>query len=535
MPQSSATIAASPATPRWAEHESLLVREILKHIGRSLDPAEAVREMLHLLSELLGLNRGRVLLFDPGSKELVIRYAYGLTRAEIRRGRFAPGEGVTGQVFRTGEPAIIQDIDAEPAFLCRTVERERLPQETVAYLALPIESGGHIVGVLGVHRLRRRDRALADDLAMLRVVATLVGQVLQISRLVAERTAALESENRELKAALERTTAAARASGIIGESPQVVAALSAIERVAPTDASVLLLGESGTGKELFARALHLLSPRRDQPFVKVNCAAIPDALFESELFGHEKGAFTGATAARPGKFELAHGGTLFLDEVGELPLPMQAKLLRTLQERVVERVGGSRERPVDVRIVAATNRDLQQLVSDGMFRLDLFYRLNVVPLTLPALRERPDDVRELARHFTSRLNQAYQRNVTLTQGAIDALARFDWPGNVRQLANVLERVVLLAESGAVTAAEVGRVLAGESRVAAPDVDATPAVAPAKFGRYRAVSGSDRVRIDDALAATRGNKSAAAQSLGMTLRQLEYRVKQLGIDPARHRR
>ena len=247
MPQSSATIAASPATTRWAEHESLLVREILKHIGRSLDPADAVREMLHLLSELLGLNRGRVLLFDPGSKELVIRYAYGLTRAEIRRGRFAPGEGVTGQVFRTGEPAIIQDIDAEPAFLCRTVERERLPQETVAYLALPIESGGHIVGVLGVHRLRRRDRALADDLAMLRVVATLVGQVLQISRLVAERTAALESENRELKAALERTTAAARASGIIGESPQVVAALSAIERVAPTDASVLLLGESGTG------------------------------------------------------------------------------------------------------------------------------------------------------------------------------------------------------------------------------------------------------------------------------------------------
>jgi len=531
-----ATTAVAPVSNRWAEHESLLVRETLKRLGRSLDPADSIREMLHLLSELLGLNRGRVLLFDSEAKALTIRYAYGLTRAEMRRGRFAPGEGVTGKVYRTGEPAIVQDIDAEPAFLCRTVERERLPQETVAYIALPIESGGRIVGVLGVHRLRRRDRALSDDLEILRVVATLIGQVLQIRRLVEERTAALESENRELKAALERTAAAARASGIIGDSPQVVAALAAIERVAPTEASVLLLGESGTGKELFARALHLLSPRRDQPFVKVNCAAIPDTLFESELFGHEKGAFTGATAARPGKFELAHGGTLFLDEVGELPLAMQAKLLRALQERVIERVGGSRERSVDVRIVAATNRDLQQLVSEGRFRLDLFYRLNVVPLVLPALRERPDDVRELARHFTSRLNQAYQRNVTLTHDAIEALARFDWPGNVRQLANVLERVVLLADSGAVRASDIKRVLAGESRVAAPEgAAAQSAPETATFGRYRSVSTSDRARIEDALAATRGNKSAAAQRLGMTLRQLEYRVKQLAIDLARYRR
>ncbi|MCX7890801.1 MAG: sigma 54-interacting transcriptional regulator [Burkholderiales bacterium] len=534
---STPTTERSRASPsRWAEHESLLVREVLKRLGRSLDPADAVREMLHLLSELLGLNRGRVLLYDAEADALVIRYAYGLTQAEIRRGRFAPGEGVTGRVFRTREPAIVQDIDAEPAFLCRTVERSRLPQETVAYIALPIESDGRVVGVLGVHRLRRRDRALADDLAILRMVATLVGQVLQIRRLVERETAALATENRALKAALERAGAAARASGIVGDSPRVLAALAAIERVAPTDASVLLLGESGTGKELFARALHLLSPRRDRPFVKVNCAAIPDALFESELFGHEKGAFTGATAARPGKFELADGGTLFLDEVGELPLAMQAKLLRALQERVVERVGATRERRVDVRIVAATNRDLQGLVSAGSFRLDLFYRLNVVPVTLPALRERPDDVRALARHFASRLNQAYQRNVTLSQGAVEALARFPWPGNVRQLANVLERIVLLNDSGVVGAGEVERVLAAESRtVGAESAAPRPAEEPARFGRYRAVSAGDRDRIENALAATRGNKSAAAQHLGMTLRQLEYRIKQLGIDPARHRR
>jgi Nif-specific regulatory protein len=434
-------------------------------------------------------------------------------------------------VYASGKAALVQDIDAEPLFLCRTVERARLPQETVAFIALPIEVAGHVAGVLGVHRLRRRTRSLDNDMHLLGIVATLIGQRLRVDQLVAERTAELESENRELKSRLEGVAAAARASGIIGESPRLLAALRAIERVAPTGATVLLLGESGTGKELFARTLHLVSPRRDAPFVKVNCAAIPDGLFESELFGHEKGAFTGATAARAGKFELAHGGTLFLDEVGELPAGVQSKLLRVLQERSIERVGGSRERMVDVRIVAATNQDLQALVSAGRFRLDLYYRLNVVPIALPALRDRPEDARELTRHFLSRLNQAYQRNVVLAPRAYEALARHAWPGNVRQLANVLERAVLLAEGGTVSEPDIERVLREEGAITPPGSGATPAPpadAEPAYGRYRVVSESEREAIRSALAAARGNKTSAAQRLGMTLRQLEYRIRKLGI-------
>lgn len=513
----------------WADHERLLMREVTKRLGRSLDPREVIEEMLHLLSELLGLNRGRVLLLDPDSAALSIRYAYGLTDAEVRRGRFKPDEGITGQVFTTGVKAIIQDIDAEPGFLCRTVERERLPQETVAFMALPIAVSDRTIGVLGCHRLRRRDRALADDVQLLETMAVLVGQVLELNRLVEERTATLESENRALKQALQRATTAARSAGVVGESKALQAALSQVERVAGTEATVLLLGESGTGKELLARTLHLLSGRRDAPFVKVNCAAIPENLFESELFGHEKGAYTGATAARAGRFELAHRGSLFLDEIGELPLATQAKLLRVLQERVIERVGSSRERAVDVRIVAATNRDLHALVSEGRFRLDLFYRLNVLPITLPPLRERPEDVRALARHFVSQLNQTYQRNVAFSAQAVDALSHFPWPGNVRQLANVIERIVLLSESSRIGLADVERVLTAEARVSIePEAAPVTANAVPRAPRYASVIEDDRSSIVAAIARVGGNKTEAARSLGMTLRQLDYRVRQLGI-------
>ena len=242
------------------------------------------------------------------------------------------------------------------------------------------------------------------------------------------------------------------------------AALRQITQVANTVATVLLLGESGTGKELFARALHTASDRRDAPFVKVNCGAIPENLFESELFGHEKGAFTGAHTAKPGRFEDADGGTLFLDEVGDLPLLLQVKLLRALQEHQIQRVGGRKELPVNVRIVAATNRDLQQLVASGRFRLDLFYRLNVVPVKLPALRARPEDIPALARHFINLANDTFQRHTSLTPAALEQLIRFPWPGNIRQLQNIVERLVLLAEQPEIDAADVSKVLESERAV-----------------------------------------------------------------------
>lgn len=562
------TLNLKPAThtEELADQEALLVRESIRLLSKKTDPAYAIREMLHLLSELLGLNRGRVVLPDPERGGLVIRHAYGLTTEELHRGRYAWGEGITGRVMQTGEMLIVQDIDEESSYLARAVKREILPQGTVSFIALPIMVDQRIAGVLGVHRIRSRPRQLGKDIQILRTIAELIAQVFTIERLIEERTQPLKVENLTLKAALKHRGKAKSSWGIVGESPQLLASLEQLEQVSGSDATVLLLGESGTGKELFAHALHLQSPRRDKPFVKVNCAAIPETLFESELFGHEKGAFTGAINARIGRFEQADGGTLFLDEIGDLPLNVQTKLLRVLQEHVIDRIGGRKEIPIDVRIVAATHQDLMTLVRAGRFRLDLFYRLNVIPVRLPALRERQDDIKLLVRHFLFQLNQRHQKNVVITPAGLSSLVSYPWPGNIRQLFNVLERIVLLAREEQIDEPDVDYALVTEAqdqpldalsplamreampltpsammpppRPAAKSVYAAATPSPVSgfaesvqarsIRGYQPVSANERQQIEQALLAHRGNKSQAARMLNLTLRQLNYRIKVLGI-------
>ena len=525
------------AGPQWSAQELLLMHEVMRLVGREVQPARILREMLHLLSELLGLNRGRIVLADAvvpgGERTASIQHAYGLTAEEVARGRYHWGEGITGRVLASGLPAIVQDIDSEPDFLFRAIARAQLPDETVAFVALPIEVNGAPFGVLACHRLRSRQRRLSDDMALLSVLATLTGQLLQLERLVAEERAQLEARNQVLARALNAKSAR---YGMVGNSLPLLRALSELERVAQTQATVLLLGESGTGKELFARALHLASPRRDAPFIKVNCSAIPESLFESELFGHERGAFTGAHAARPGWFEQAHEGTIFLDEIGELPLSMQAKLLRTLQEGTLVRLGGQREIRVDVRLVAATHRDLQSEVAASRFRQDLFYRLNVIPIVLPSLRERSEDVHALTLHFASRANQMHERNVSFTPEAMARLQAHDWPGNVRELGNLVERIVLLADHPRVTDADLLRFLpeSGAQRALGPDAQrpgAAWAPAPGDHPGVRAYASAQshsREVLQQALDQHHGNQTRAAQSLGLTLRQLVYRLRKTGL-------
>ena len=518
------------------------MREVMKLVGRSLAPAFVLREMLHLMSELLGLNRGRMVLADDmadgAERTASVRHAYGLTAVEAARGVFRWGEGITGRVLASGLPAIVQDVDAEPLFLFRTVARADLPPQTVAFIALPIEVNGATVGVLACHRIRSRQRHLNDDLALLRILATLAGQLLQLEQLVAQERRQLAARNEALEHALDVGSAR---YGLIGRSPALLQALGELERVSASQATVLLLGESGTGKELFARAVHLASGRRDQPFIKVNCSAIPESLFESELFGYERGAFTGASSARAGWFEQAHGGTIFLDEIGELPLPLQSKLLRTLQEGTLVRLGGQREIRIDVRLVAATNRDLAREVQAGRFRQDLYYRLHVIPIRLPSLRERREDVRALALHFVSRANQAHQRNVNLAPDALARLEAHHWPGNIRELGNLIERLVLLADHTLVTAAALERfmpeALGDDPSAHQRPGHATPASAPtlpappagAGLVRdYLSAGSHDAQALQDALTRHGGNQSRAAQSLGLTLRQFGYRLKKAGL-------
>ena len=537
-----AAILRRDAVLDWREQETLLMREVMKLIGRSLAPDRVLREMLHLMSELLGLNRGRIVLADRVAGKTpvsgTVHYSYGLTRAEMARGQYAAGEGITGRVLATGGAMIIQDIDAEPLFLGRMVERADLPPETVAFIAVPIMEERRVAGVLGCHRIRSRVRPLADDLAILRILATIAGQILQLASAVEKRTAALEERNRLLEQSITHAT---QRFGIIGDAPVLQHAFMQCERVASTSATVLLLGESGTGKELFARALHNLSARRYKPFIKVNCAAIPESLFESELFGHERGAFTGAFDARAGWFERADGGTIFLDEVGEVPLAAQAKLLRALQESVVVRLGGKRETHIDVRVVAATHRDLDAAIVDGSFRADLFYRLNVIPIRLPALAERPGDIAMLAVHFASRSAQTHHRSIHLSADALTRLEAHDWPGNIRELGNVIERLVLLSAGPVVSADEVDAVLTPSAATRSRSARASQrpadgdgaagsaghdAVAPL-VREYRSHRSHERAALLAALARAGGNKSRAAQALGLTVRQFAYRLQKLG--------
>ncbi len=364
---------------------------------------------------------------------------------------------------------------------------------------------------------------------------------------------ALERDSLKRQVAALQSDVQNRYATIVGDSPKIKTIIESARRAANSDASILLLGESGTGKELFARSIHQWSPRQSMPMVVINCVALTETLLENELFGHERGAFTGAVQARAGWFEQAHGGSIFLDEIGELPLGLQAKLLRTLQEGTLVRLGATREVRIDVRLVAATNRDLAAEADAGRFRQDLFYRLNVVPIRLPSLRERREDIHPLALHFLNRANQIHQRNVHLAPEALTLLEQHPWPGNIRELGNVIERLVLLADHPLVHAPELARYLEGgrasphSQPLPAPAALAAPAAAPSSFSAptaaieaafgqtngplvrdYQPAHSHSSDTLTQALALHQGNQSRAAQSLGLTLRQFAYRLKKAGL-------
>lgn len=514
-------------------NESMVLLEAVQVLGRSLEPESTIPAVLRLLSQLVGLNRGRVVLPEEDGS-LRIHYAYGLRPEEKARGVYAAGEGITGHVMNTGRVCVVQDVDAEPAFLFRAVDRPTLPQGTVSFVAVPILTDKEPVGVLACHRIRNRNRAFEADIHLLRIIASMIGQTLRIHTLLRERTEYLEHQNQELRSALERQTVQ---HGILGTSPMLQEALDEATRVAGSDATVMLLGESGTGKEKFARMIHTHSHRHDGPFVCINCGAIPEHLLEAELFGHERGAFTGAVRTRAGKAEAADGGTLFLDEIGDMSLDLQTKLLRLLQERSVQRVGGDRDIPVDIRVITATHKDLQDAVNQGRFRLDLFYRLNVIPLRLPALRERAGDVPLLGRHFLDTFNHKYRHNLTLGAGVLPRLESYAWPGNIRQLENVIERAVLTARGTSIQAADIEHILAQESSVGdAPEETAHALGSPpfsqaqeANAGRpYQRIAESDPDVLRAALLRCRGNKTQAARELGLSTRQLQYRLNKFGL-------
>ncbi len=505
---------------RRADLELEALGEIASTLSHASDLNKALTSTLTILRLLLEMENGTVSLFDPVTGEVFVEAAPEMSDAERILGRLRPGEGIVGRTFQSGMPAVVPDVAEEPLFLDRTGTWRNF-RERRALLAVPIRDSRLTLGVLTVDRPHRLDPPAFDrDLRFLSVVAALVAVRVRLAQFESPRRLAAADDAPPLVPAHERFP------GIVGSSRRMRDLMGLVGRVASSRATVLLRGESGTGKELIARALHEASPRAGRPFVAVSCAAIPESLFESELFGHDKGAFTGALATRPGRFEMADGGTLFLDEVGEIPLPLQAKLLRVLQERQFERVGGRRTLTVDVRIVAATNRDLEEAVRRGAFRLDLYHRVSVVTVDVPPLRDRPEDVPELVQHFLTVLNEENGRRCELAPEALAALAACHWTGNVRQLRNCLERAVVSIAHDRISAADVCpegaacrlEEVAGD--VPLPAASITPSPAPDGHPGARA---DERSRVLQALQRSGYVQAKAARLLGLSVRQLRYRV------------
>lgn len=353
---------------------------ITRLIGNGVQLDTTLGQILEVLNNTLNMERATLLLYDKRSQKLTIRASCGLSSAEKMRGVYRPDEGVIGQIFSSRSPFVVPDIDSEPCFLNRTGARQNFRKNKIAFLGVPLMVHELVEGVLTVDRLFGDEVAFEEDIRFLTILATLIAQFLILHREIEKKEAKLIEENENLKAKLHRLHGG---HFIIGHSKPMQEIFAIVDKIADSKATTLLLGESGTGKELVARAIHEAGERCAYPFIKANCAALPENLLESELFGHERGAFTGAYAARPGRFELAQGGTIFLDEVGEMPLPVQAKMLRVLQEKQFERLGGTKTYTVDVRIIAATNINLEAEINRGNFRADLYYRLNVVPIVLP--------------------------------------------------------------------------------------------------------------------------------------------------------
>ena len=492
--------------------------EISKLLGSSLNLKANLRGVMRVLAEYLDMNRGTVALRNADDVSIVA--AHGMTEEEIKKGRYRLGEGIIGRVAKLGSPIVIPNIGDEPLFLNKTGARKMIRRENVAFLCVPVKFKSEVLGVLSVDRLFETKRgSFEEDLRLLKIIASLMAQSIKLhNELEKERTAFLEAKEsltRQLKGRY-------RVENIIGQSDAMQEVFEAIHRVAPSRATALLRGESGTGKELVAKAIHFMSPRAKEPFIKFNCAAIPEGLLESELFGHEKGAFTGAMSLRKGRFELADGGTIFLDEIGDLPFTLQPKILRVLQEREFERVGGERTIKVDLRLIAATSRDLEELVSAGKFREDLYYRLNVVPLYLPPLRERQVDIPVLVEHFLRKYNEENGKSIRIEAGVLDALINYDWPGNVRELENTIERLVVMSAGVVIGLNDLPLVIRDRSFKAVH-------IASVKDALPAAVADIEKAKIIDALKKTSWVQAKAARLLGITPRQIGYKIKRYGIE------
>lgn len=494
----------------------------LLELGQVLSGTLNLKHSLHRALEILeqrhGMFRSAVMLLHDS--ELHIHASNGIT-AEGQKARYRLGEGITGRVVESRKPVVVPQVSKEPLLLNRAASRKGLKEE-LTFICVPILEGRKTIGALGVDLVFKKDRDYDRIVKFLRVIASMIGQAVRVERLVEAETQRLVAENTHLREELRERY---DFSNMVGSSGGMRQVYEQVAQVAGTNTSVLIRGESGTGKELIAHAIHYNSPRANKPFVKVSCAALPETLIESELFGYEKGAFTGAQARKLGRFELAEGGTLFLDEIGDLNLATQVKLLRVIQEREFERLGSTETIKIKVRLITATNKDLEKAIAEGAFREDLYYRLNVFTIFVPPLRERKPDVMALADYFLEKYTKEHGKHIRrISTPAIDMLMSYHWPGNVRELENAMERAVLICDGTVIHAHHLPPTL--------QTAEESGTVVKVPLGE--AIASYEKDLIQDALKTTRGNCSRAARLLSATERVINYKIKKYGIDCGRFR-
>ncbi len=506
-----------PANPRAGSPDESNAAPYLERALARGPLKEGFAQGMEAFDRHAGIGRAALFLVDANTQTLKVTATYG-----VGEDQFDPkfGEGVVGRVFQSGRPMVVPAVRQDPMALCELADPVEWSELPWCLVSLPLRVGDQPIGAISAYFRSPGHDDFAERIQLTASVARLVASSLSTDRSNQELDRAPSEGSHE-----ESRRTVFEYANMIGASQAMRQVYEQIGQVARTNATALLRGESGTGKELVAQAIHVNSPRSRMPFVKVNCAALPESLFESELFGHERGAFTGAHSRKKGRFELAEGGTLFLDEIGEISLTTQAKLLRVLQSREFERLGGMETLQTDIRIVAATNKNMEKAVADGAFREDLYYRLNVFSITLPSLRDRRADIPTLAEYFLGKYAREHRCKVTrLSSVAVDALCQYDWPGNVRELENVIERAVVVCDGSVIQEQHF------------PEAMKTREPAPARnLTLGQAVSNLERRMISEALSNERGNVARAARALGTSERVIRYKANKYNIDTSGFRK
>jgi Nif-specific regulatory protein len=506
---------------RKVEEVSLLF-EVSQLLDGSIDLNQVLNPVLKAIADQMGLERGTISLLNRNTEEISIEAAYGLSDSQRKRGRYQLGEGIIGKVVQSGKPMVIPNIADDPTFLNRTGARQTESKRKMSFICVPIKLGNETIGTISCDRTFTTQLNLDEDVQLLSILVSMIAQAVKLRQQVQEEQQRLRDENDRLQAKLAERF---KPTNIIGNSRAMQEVFDLIAQVSKSDATVLIRGESGTGKELVAHALHYNSLRAERSFIKVNCAALPETIIESELFGHEKGAFTGAVSMRKGRFELANGGTIFLDEIGDLSPTTQIKLLRVLQEKEFERVGGNDTIRTNVRVITATNRNLEQLIETSQFREDLYYRLNVFPIHLPALRDRRSDITLLADYFTEKYGKQIDKSMKrITTSAIELLTIYHWPGNVRELENSIERAILISNDGVIHGHHLPPTL--------QSAESTGTQLHTTLDE--AIDNLERELLLDALKSTKGNMAKAARLLGITERVIGLRVMKHQLDPKHYK-